>query len=61
MASTTTPARACEIIRPTDLHALGMVRGELARTMRWSVSWTRRTGCARPSAPAGASAMWWRT
>jgi hypothetical protein len=32
MASTTTPARACEIIRPTDLHALGMVRGELART-----------------------------
>ena len=32
MASTTTPARDGEIIRPTHLHALGMVRGELART-----------------------------
>jgi uncharacterized protein (TIGR03083 family) len=46
---TTTPARAGEIIRP-DLHALGMVRGELARTHALlgeldPADWLRPAGC----------------
>ena len=47
---TTTPARAGEIIRPTDLHARGMVRGELARTHALlgdldPADWLRLTDC----------------
>ena len=48
---TTMPARASEIIRPTDLHALGMVRGELSRTLALlgeldPADWQRPTECA---------------
>ena len=47
---TTTPARAGEIIRPTDQHARGMVRGELARTHALlgdldPADWLRLTDC----------------
>jgi uncharacterized protein (TIGR03083 family) len=47
----TTPARADEIIRPTDLHALGMVRGELSRTRALlsdlePAEWQRPSDCA---------------
>ena len=47
---TTTAARAGEIIRPTDLHARGMVRGELARTHALlcdldPADWLRLTDC----------------
>ena len=48
---TTMPARASEIIRPTDLHALGMVRGELSRIQALlggldPAEWLRPTDCA---------------
>ena len=48
---TTMPARASEIIRPTDLHALGMVRGELSRTQALlhdldPAEWLRPSDCA---------------
>ena len=58
---TTMPARASEMIRPTELHALGMVQGELSRTQALlgdldPAEWLRPTDCA-----AGPSATWWRT
>jgi uncharacterized protein (TIGR03083 family) len=48
---TTMPARAGEIVRPTELHALGMVRGELSRTQALlgdldPAEWLRATDCA---------------
>lgn len=48
---TTTPARAGQIIRPTDLHALGMVRDELSRTRAFlsdldPAEWQHPTDCA---------------
>ena len=48
---TTTPARPFEVIRPTDLHALSMVRGELSRTQALlddldSAEWQHPTDCA---------------
>ena len=48
---TAIPARASEITRPTELHALGMVRAELSRTQALlgelePADWRRRTGCA---------------
>lgn len=48
---TSIPARASEIVRPTDLQALSMVRGELSRTQALlgeldPADWRRRTGCA---------------